>query len=632
MDVVILAGGRGRRFGGVKQFVSVAPNGATLLEVTVSDARQAGCDRAVIVTGPGCEEDVRALFAARPVTGCAIVVVAQQPDDLPCVVPVLRDRPWGTAHALWSARNVVSNSFLLFNADDFYGPNAAAALASALGRGTGAHFAMLGYRLGATLSPAGKISRAICETDTKGRLKALLEYPAIDSTGCVVAGGEAGQTLPLTALVSMNAWGFTPAIFPLIEIQLQRFLAEADLENEECYLPAVVDVGVRSGDIEVSVVPASDSWCGMTWPEDRQRVARRLADLAAVKEAAAGFGLVELPTAPIPYGAGLVNATWRIESVQGPRLLQRLNSDIFRDPCAVVKNAAAAAHRIDDALLSLGDDDPRHRLVYLAGTEGNPWLTDSAGGVWRCLVFVSASRSPDIAVPTEIRAAAQALGRFPGLVANGAGPEIQETICGFHDTPARFDALCTTANADAAGRLASCRGEYDRLIELAWLANLLMPNCLPTRPVHNDAKLDNVLLDAETGNALCVVDLDTVMPGLAPHDFGDLVRSAVTGCPEDEPDLEQVVFREAVFCNLAEGYLAGAEGWLTAPERERFVDGTLVIVYEQTVRFLTDYLAGDVYYKTDDGSHNLRRARAQLCLLEQLVTVADDLRGIVAAI
>ncbi len=630
MEVVILAGGRGHRFGGVKQFTPVAPDGATLLEVTVGDARRSGCDRAVIVTAPGCEDDVRALFATRPTPGCNIIVVTQRTEDLPTAAPVSRQKPWGTAHALWATRDVVTGPFMLFNADDHYGPNAPAALAAALGGdGPLPRFAMLAYPLNTTLSAAGTVSRAICKTDGKGYLSAMCEYPAIDSEGRIIDGDDAGRTLPPAAPVSMNAWAFTLDVFPLLEAYLRNFLATADLAHDECFLPSVINAGVRSGEIIVRVVTAPDRWCGMTWPEDRLRVSRRLTDLAAVYEAAEGFGLDVSRAAPTPYGAGLVNATWRLETGQGPRLLQRLNADIFCDPAAVAENAAVAATRIDDALRRQGDHNPRHRLVVLAGPQDRPWLRDTQGGIWRCLVFVPDARPANAAIPAEVRAAARTLGRFPGLVTEGTGPKLKEILPGFHNPPARFAALLEAATADVKDRLASCRDENDRLVALAELADRLPTDSLPTRPVHNDAKLDNVLVDVITGEALCVIDLDTTMPGFAPHDFGDLVRSAISGCPEDEPDLERVIVCQEVFRDLAAGYLEGSQGWLTQTERTWLVDGALVITYEQALRFLTDYLAGDVYYRTDVPGHNLRRARTQLRLLEQLLAAENDLQRIV---
>lgn len=629
MDIVILAGGLGRRFGRVKQFAPVTPDGRTLLEVTIADAVSAGCRRAVVVTAPGSEADVARLLSDRLPDPCGLVVVPQRPDDLPAPVAVRRERPWGTAHAVWAARQAVAGPFLLFNADDHYGPGAPAALMAALADADG--FAMLGYPLGATLSSSGTVSRAVCVVDDRGRLASLREYPAIDGRGQVAAGPDTGRPLPLDALVSMNAWAFTPAVFPILEAALGRFLATADLERDECYLPAAIDAAVAAGAATVRVVAARDRWCGLTWPEDHARVVRHLADLDAARAAAAAFGLDARGAPPAPWGDGLINATWRVDASDGAWLLQRLNAGVFADPTAIVANAAAAATRIDHALASLGDHDPRHRLSYLPGPDGPPWWRDKAGGVWRAMPAIAGSRPADPARPAERRAAARALGRFPGLVAAGQGPPLALTLPGFHDTAARLAALVAAADADAAHRLDGCRHLCDRLLALAPLAHRL-PDHLPTRPVHNDAKPDNVLVDAASGEALCVVDLDTVMPGVAAHDFGDLVRGAVTGLPEDHPDLDRITIQEQVFVDLATGYLDGARGWITAAERDALVDGALVITYEQALRFLADHLAGDPYYRVDDADHNRRRAAAQLRLLEELLGVEDSLRRLVGTL
>jgi len=347
---------------------------------------------------------------------------------------------------------------------------------------------------------------------------------------------------------------------------------------------------------------------------------------------AAGFTLTLSQANTTPFGGGLVNTIWSIDTHQGPHLLQRLNADVFPDPIAIAENAKVASTRIDNALRCGNDNDPRHRLVYLDGPEGQPWLRDDEGDIWRCLIHIPNSRPANPASLAEISAAANALGRFPGLVATGEGPELVEVLPGFHDTPVRLANLRETTAADAQNRLASCQVELSRLLELAPLADRLQSQHLPIRPVHNDAKLDNVLVDAESGEALCVIDLDTTMPGLAPHDFGDLVRTSITGRPEDEPNLEYVTVREDVFTTLASGYLAGAKIWITSAEISLLVDGALVIVYEQALRFLTDYLAGDIYYHTSMAGHNLHRARAQLQLLEELLAAETNLRRIVNSI
>ena len=340
------------------------------------------------------------------------------------------------------------------------------------------------------------------------------------------------------------------------------------------------------------------------------------------------FGLEAADAGGRPFGQGLIHDTWRLETRQGPVLLQRLNGRVFADPGAMAENAAAAAARVDHALNLRGDHDPRHRLTYHTGPDGRPWARDDRGRIWRAARFVSDSRPADPREADEVRQAARLLGRFPGLVQVDHGPRPEAILPGFHDTPARLAALHAADRAASTSRRTEGREELARIHELSSLAHRLNSAELPPRLVHNDAKLDNVLVDVATGTALCVVDLDTVMPGLAAHDFGDLVRTSVTGRPEDEGQIDRITVDMDIFANLAEGYLDGAADWLEAHERAHLLDGALVIAFEQAVRFLTDHLQGDSYYTVDDSEHNLRRTRAQLRLLDQLLDREQELRRI----
>jgi hypothetical protein len=351
-------------------------------------------------------------------------------------------------------------------------------------------------------------------------------------------------------------------------------------------------------------------------------------DDAGVQQTAAAFGIDARKVSHRRCGMGLIHPSWIVESSEGACLLQRINARVFPDPVRVAENAAAAAKRVDQELARRGDSDPRHRLVFLTADD-RPWHRDDHGQVWRASVWVPGSRPPDPSRSHEVRSAARALGRFPGLVAGDHGGEDGLVLRGFHDTAARISVLRTVAEQDSVDRLKGCRAECERLLELAALADRLPDDDGRRRLVHNDAKLDNVLVDSDSGEALCVVDLDTVMPGLAAHDFGDLVRSAVSGRPEDEPDLERIAVQNAVFRDLAAGYLEGSAGWLSVAERSLLVDGAVVLTYEQAVRFLADYLDGDRYFLIDDEQHNLRRTLAQLRLLEDLLDREGELREVV---
>jgi aminoglycoside phosphotransferase (APT) family kinase protein len=236
------------------------------------------------------------------------------------------------------------------------------------------------------------------------------------------------------------------------------------------------------------------------------------------------------------------------------------------------------------------------------------------------------------ATEAEARATARAFGRFLAQLLDLPGPPLHETIAAFHDTPARLAAFERAVAADRVGRAASCRAEIDALLERRAVASALaVPAArgeIPVRPTHNDAKIANVLFDRATGDALCVVDLDTVMPGLSLHDFGDLARSGISDSAEDERDLSRVVVRVPFFEALARGFVEGAGEALSPAERSLLATGAEVIVYEQAIRFLGDHLDGDRYYRTTRPGHNLDRARNQIRLLEGLEAKGPELRRI----
>jgi aminoglycoside phosphotransferase (APT) family kinase protein len=224
----------------------------------------------------------------------------------------------------------------------------------------------------------------------------------------------------------------------------------------------------------------------------------------------------------------------------------------------------------------------------------------------------------------EVRSAAdaerlgRAFGEFHDLMADLPPPPLHETIPRFHDTPWRLTRFEQSVAADVCGRAGDVRAEIDFIRAHAGLAPLLVQANVPQRVVHNDAKIGNVLFDESTGDVLCVVDLDTVMPGTILFDFGDMVRSGVCTAAEDETDLARVEVDLSLFEALTRGYLGAAGSLLTATERDHLVTAGKVIVFEQAVRYLTDFLEGDRYYKTSRPGHNLDRCRNQTKLVESL--------------
>lgn len=340
-----------------------------------------------------------------------------------------------------------------------------------------------------------------------------------------------------------------------------------------------------------------------------------------------------------PYTAGHINPAWQacFDAPGGVRryLLQRINRHVFRRPDHVLANMQRVTSHIHARLAREGVADTERRVPELCPTrDGARALVDGQGETWRLLPWIEGTRFAERATTAaDAAATARAFGLFLRRLSDLPPPALHATIPAFHDTRARVAAVERVVAADPAGRGAACPDEIAAVLDRRPLAAALAAldgADLGERPVHNDAKIANVLFDAASGEALAVVDLDTTMPGLAAHDFGDLVRSSVSDSAEDERDLARVSVRLDVFEALASGFLEGAGDALTPAERAQLVTGARVIVYEQAVRFLADHLDGDRYYRIARPGHNLDRARAQLALLGALEAADDELEEIVA--
>jgi len=351
----------------------------------------------------------------------------------------------------------------------------------------------------------------------------------------------------------------------------------------------------------------------------------------AVRTVAGQFWVDGFVTTVQAVPGGHINDTYRIETRQsdGTRrgyLLQRLNAHVFTRPELVMENVARVARHL-----------ARRSTRYPAlvpSRESGDWVTDTAGRVWRMFVHIDGARVREhVQTPADARGAGRAFGEFLRLLADD-GPSLHETIPGFHDTSARFARLDAAIQADGVHRVAEARSEVDAVMADRALADMLPPliaaGTVSLRPVHNDAKIANVLFDAASGDPWCVIDWDTVMPGSALHDFGDLVRSSVSPTAEDETDLSTVGVRSELFAALARGYLESAGDVLTAHEVRLLGFAGRLITLEQAVRFLTDHLEGDRYYRIARPGHNLIRCRAQLALLRSLTDHGAALERIIA--
>ena len=338
----------------------------------------------------------------------------------------------------------------------------------------------------------------------------------------------------------------------------------------------------------------------------------------------------------VRWGSGHINDTFAatFEAPSGPYrlVLQRLNRHVFPEPEKVMENASAVTRHLRARLTASGVPDADRRALRLVPTrDGTDYLFDGAGEPWRAWRFVEGARSVDVvSEPRTAFEAARAFGEFQRLLLDYDGPPLHETLPRFHHTPTRWARLAKAAEADAAARASGAAAEVDFALAREPLSRLLVSlqesGDSPLRATHNDTKVNNVLLDEATGEGLCVIDLDTVMPGLSLCDFGDLVRTAASPSAEDETDLSKVGVRDDLFAALVRGYLSAAGGFLTGAERESLVGAAKVIVFTIGLRFLTDHLEGDVYFRVHREGHNLDRARTQFALLRSLEGREDALR------
>jgi aminoglycoside phosphotransferase (APT) family kinase protein len=323
-----------------------------------------------------------------------------------------------------------------------------------------------------------------------------------------------------------------------------------------------------------------------------------------------------------PHGNGHINDTYLVTcggiGLPARYILQHINRNVFRDPAAVMQNIERVTAHL--AAQAAGEPDGARRALHLvpARDERN-WFVDAQGETWRAYSFIEHARTYDTATSAgQAFQAALAFGRFQQQLADLPPPRLHHTIPDFHHTPRRFAALEQSIAADVMGRAALARPEIEFALSRRSIANVLLDAGLPERITHNDTKFNNVLLDDTTHEAICVIDLDTVMPGLALYDFGDMVRTTTSPAQEDERDLAKVTMQFPLFEALVRGYLEAAGGFLTAAERKYIAFSGKLITFEIGIRFLADYLAGDTYFKVHRDEHNLDRCRTQFKLVESI--------------
>ena len=341
------------------------------------------------------------------------------------------------------------------------------------------------------------------------------------------------------------------------------------------------------------------------------------------------------------FRGGHINQTYFVthEDARGRRrryVMQSMNRTVFPRLKELMENVIRVSEHMHRRCAGQSHAAVHRGYIHFVRTlDGQNSLDSEVLGFWRLYHFIENAVGKMIpSNEAEAFAAGEAFGKFQELLADMPPPRLHETISRFHDTRWRYDNLEEAAAKDACGRLAACRDVLDGLRALKDAALVVQVAAeagrIPERVVHNDAKLSNVLLDSTDGHAVCVIDLDTCMPGLALHDFGDLMRSICSSKDEDTERPEEIVVRKDMFAALHAGYVKGATGMLTAEEKALLPESGAVLTLEVAVRFLADYLAGDVYFRVRHPEHNLVRARAQLVLARKLVAAMPELHAIAA--
>jgi hypothetical protein len=342
------------------------------------------------------------------------------------------------------------------------------------------------------------------------------------------------------------------------------------------------------------------------------------------------------------FGSGHINktyiATYSNNGAQQKYVVQKVNGSVFKNIDELMDNVFSVTSYLRDEIKKRGGDSDRETLHFIKTKDGKKYFADADGSYYRSYVFVKDSISYDTVENAQLfKSSGVAFGRFQKMLAEFDATSLNETIPHFHDTKWRYDnEFLPAVNADLFCRAASCKDEIEfvknRQSDTAVLVDLISKGELPLRVTHNDTKLNNVMFDEYTNECVCVIDLDTVMPGLALYDFGDSIRFGANTAEEDETDLSKVGINLDYFKAYAEGFLQEAGQSFNSCEIDNLAFASKVITLECGMRFLTDYLNGDTYFKTSYPEHNLVRAKNQFKLVSDMELHMDEMNDIIKSI
>lgn len=337
------------------------------------------------------------------------------------------------------------------------------------------------------------------------------------------------------------------------------------------------------------------------------------------------------------YGNGHINDTYLLDFTSGDNvqryILQRINTNIFKKPQEVMENIDAVTSYLSEQIIARGGDPKRETLNIIKTTDNQLGYVDAEGNYWRAYLFINNSMSIEIIEnPEHFYKSGLAFGEFQAALADFPAEKLHFTIPNFHNTMSRFEAFKEAVKNDKAGRAHLVADEIQFVLDREAFTSVLWDyhaeGKLPLKVTHNDTKLNNVLFDQDTKETLCVIDLDTVMPGFSLDDFGDSIRSGATTGAEDEVDLSKVNFSIELYKRFADGFIEGSNNTLSELEIDLLPEGAKMMTFECGIRFLADYLDGDVYFKTEREHQNLDRTRTQFKLVSDMEKQWDEMKAI----
>jgi len=652
--LVVMAAGMGSRYGGSKQMDAVGQNGEAIIDYSIYDAIKAGFRKVIIITKKEIESKFKELVGNRISKHIEVKYAYQELDNLPkgYKVPEDRVKPWGTCQAVLSAKELIDAPFAVINADDYYGPDAFKIMYEFLSNCQDTdkyNFAMVGYILGNTLTENGHVARGICTVDENGYLQDVTERTRIEKTEDGAKFTEDNENtwtkLSIDSIVSMNLWGFSQSFLEEAEKRFPSFLDTALKSNPlkgEYFLPGVVNNLLDEGKASIKVLKSSDKWYGVTYQADKEVVVNAIlekhkngqyktplwGESIKLTEALNAYNFRGIVTDTYAFGEGHINDTFcvcvRKENKEISRyILQRINSNVFKEPIKLMENIVNVTNYLKNDIIKNGGDYKRETLNVVRTKDNKDYYIDSDGKTWRVFYFIDDIFClQSVEKPNHFYESAKSFGRFMKQLSDFPVETLFETIPRFHDTPNRLENLKIAIKEDIVGRVKLVKNEIEfalsREKDCSYLMDKLANGELPLRVTHNDTKLNNILIDKRTEKGICVVDLDTIMPGLCANDFGDSIRFGATTAAEDEPDTSKMNFDIELFEIYTKGYLEETGNILTNEEKLSLAWGSKLMTLECGIRFLTDYLNGDTYFKISHENHNLDRTRTQFKLVDKM--------------